>query len=227
MKMYRILLGLFSIISCQKNIDLHLQNNSSDNEKSKNEDSTYLFKTIGVGSLKNYNFPKEWRVNTYDDENSQVKKEDLDAQKRLEEIDYFNTIKGVKNEVLNVNYSSFIKKDSVLNLAKVDSLFVIDSRKTLNNKEIKIFKTVATLNNDQYDSPINIYKIDLVLFNKNNVVNSINIYSEIDFPYSTKQNICYLDETGQLFCRKFSIGEEKVINSGSYKVDSKKLFNIK
>lgn len=226
MKSYLILFSLFSILSCQKNSDLTLQNNSSDNEKSKTEDSTHVFKTIGVSSIKDYNFPKEWLVNTYDNESSQIKKADLDAQKKLEEIDYFNKIKGSKNEASTNNYSNFIKKDSLLNLSKVDSLFVIDSRKIKSDKEIKIFKTVATRIDDQYDTPINIYKIDLVLFDKNNIVNSINLYSEIDFPYSTRQNICCLDKNGQVFCRKFSIGEEKVISSGIYNVDSKKKFNI-
>lgn len=96
MKSYLILFSLFSILSCQKNSDLTLQNNSSDNEKSKTEDSTHVFKTIGVSSIKDYNFPKEWLVNTYDNESSQIKKADLDAQKKLEEIDYFNKIKGSK-----------------------------------------------------------------------------------------------------------------------------------
>jgi hypothetical protein len=67
----------------------------------------------------------------------------------------------------------------------------------------------------------------LILVDRSNVLNSINIYSEIDFPYTTKQNICFLDEDGKLFCRKFRIEEEKVFNNGSSFVDVKKIFNIK
>jgi hypothetical protein len=38
--------------------------------------------------------------------------------------------------------------------------------------------------------------------------------------------LCYLDKDGKLFCRKFSIEEEKVINNSSYFVDLKKLFQF-
>jgi len=227
MKTHLILLFLFGILSCQKNNELAVKTNSSENEKSETADSTHLFKTIGMSSIKDYDFPKEWRVDTYEAGKSQLGKKDLEAQKKLEEIDYFNKIKAVKNEISDTNYLQFVKKDSLLRLSKVDSLFVLDSRKVQGNRETKIFKTIATLNDDQYDAPITIYKIDMVLFDKNNVVNSINLYSEIDFPYSTRQNICYLDKNGKLFCRKFSIGEEKVVNNGSSEFDSKKIFNIK
>ncbi|WP_294288465.1 hypothetical protein [uncultured Chryseobacterium sp.] len=227
MKKYLILLSFFSILSCKKNTDLNVKNNSIEKKNLKNKDSVYLLKKIGVSEIENYDFPEEWRVNTYDDENIQLEKKDIQAQNQLDKIDYFNLIKGAKNEASNINYLNYIRKDSLLNLAKIDSLFLIDSRVLSDNRQIKIFKTIAKLENDNYDVPVNIYKIDLILVNKSNVLNSINIYSEIDFPYATRQNICFLDENGKLFCRKFRIEEEKVINNGSSSVNVKKMFNIK
>lgn len=227
MKKYVIILGVFSFCSCKKNDNLVIKNATQHQDIKKNNDSIIQFKTIGNIAIKNFVFPKEWSVNTYDDESIKLKKEDIDAQKKLEEVDYFNKIKGSKNENLNSNFSNFIKKDSLLNIAKVDSLFVIDSKFFDSDKKLLFLKTISTLDNGEYDSPINIYKIDMVLFNKTIPLKSINIYSEIDYPSETKQKICYLDQNGKLYCKQLKIEEGKVLFKSLKEIDTKKIFNLK
>lgn len=227
MKKYVIVLSVFSFFSCKKNANLLIKNDLQHQDIVKNNNSVIQFKTIGDIAIKKFVFPKKWIVNTYDDENIKLKKEDVDAQKKLEEVDYFNKIKGSKNENSNSNFSTFIRKDSLLNIAKVDSLFIINSKSLDDDKKLLFLKTISTLNNDEYDSPINIYKIDMVLFNKNIPVKGINIYSEIDYPSQTKQKICYLDENGNLYCKKFNIYEGKVLSESLKEIDTKKIFNLK
>ena len=111
MKNLIILITLLSIFSCKKNIANINQNNSLQGQFAKNKDSVFQFKSIGKSIIKDYNFPKEWKINTYDDENIILKKEDIEAQKRLEEIDYFNNLKNNKIEKSNKEFSDFVKKD--------------------------------------------------------------------------------------------------------------------
>ena len=72
-------------------------------------------------------FPKEWKVNTYDDENIKLEKKDINSSLKLEKSNYFYSIKGEKIPNKTIYYKSFIKNDSLMSLSKIDSLFVLDS----------------------------------------------------------------------------------------------------
>ncbi|REC60667.1 hypothetical protein DRF65_19685 [Chryseobacterium pennae] len=206
-------LSLF-IVGCKKN------GNSQDNntQLAQNKpDTAFQFKPIGLETIKDYSFPKEWKVNTYGEENVSLNNDDINYQSKLEKIDYFNRIKGGINEYSNPDYSNFVKQDSLLKLSKIDSLFITDSMKLNDGRKILAFKTVATLDSNEYEFPVKIYKVDIAIFEGNNTIQSENIFSEIDYPYTTKQNICYLDKNGNLDCKKFTIDEDKVYFDGTYK----------
>ena len=227
MRAYLISLCLLCIFSCKKNTKIVSSINLSQGKNIKNRDSSFQFKTIGISLIKSYDFPKEWSINTYEDSNIQLEKKDIEAQNKFEEIDYYNITSGSKIESINSNLTNFIKKDSLLSSAKIDSLFVVDSIILKNSKKILVLKSFATIDNDNFEYPIKIYKIDVVLFNKSTALNSINIYSEVDYPFSTKKNICYLDNKGKLYCKKFTIDEIKGYYDGFYYNDLNKIFNIK
>lgn len=211
-------------ISCKKSNTI--QDNNTQSTLSKT-DTTFQFKPIGLEAIKEYSFPKEWKVNTYSEENVSLNSDDINAQTKLEKIDYFNTIKGTKNEYTNPDYFNFIKQDSILKLSKIDSLFITDSTNLHDGRKLLAFKTVATLDSDEYEFHVKIFKVDLAIVKGKNILQSENIFSEIDYPYATKQNICYLDKNGNLECKKFNIDEDKVYFEGSYKKNLKKIFNIK
>jgi len=220
MKQILILLSLLSIFSCKKNTNLTLQNINSSKEQSLKRTDSLQFKPIGKKIVKEYDFPKEWTVNTYSEKNIKLEKEDIDAQNKFEEIDYFSEIKVNHNE--QTKYSAVIKKDSLLKLSHIDSLSVVDSYSFGNNKNIVVLRTVATLDDENYEIPLKIYKLDLVFFNKPNDFKTINMYSEINYPFSTVQNICYLNNDGKLYCKKFNIEEDKVYYKGQIQSDLRK-----
>ncbi|UCA59709.1 hypothetical protein KB553_22335 [Chryseobacterium rhizoplanae] len=211
-------------ISCKKSNTI--QDNNTQSTLSKT-DTTFQFKPIGLETIKEYSFPKEWKVNTYSEENVSLNSDDINSQTKLEKIDYFNTIKGTKNEYTNPDYFNFIKQDSILKLSKIDSLFITDSTNLHDGRKLLTFKTVATLDSDEYEFPIKIFKVDVAIFKGKNILQSENIFSEIDYPYATKQNTCYLDKNGNLECKKFNIDEDKVYFEGSSKKNLKQIFNIK
>ncbi len=120
-----LLILLFLIlISCRKFADGNLGKKHSITYVNNNE--SIIFKEIGNIKINEDEFPLSWKVNTYDDENFIISKKDEDYQKKFEQIDYFNNLK----EGLAVNsstFSTFIKKDSLLNLSDITSLNIIDS----------------------------------------------------------------------------------------------------
>ena len=218
-----LLLSLI-IISCKKSNTI--QDNNTQPTLTKT-DTTFQFKPIGLEAIKDYPFPKEWNVNTYGEENASLNNDDINSQSKLEKLDYFSSIKGTKNEYSNPDYLNFIKHDSILRLSKIDSLFITDSINLYDGRKILTFKTVATLDNGEYEFPVKIFKVDIAIFKGKNFLQGENIFSEIDYPYATKQNICYLDKNGNLDCKKFKIDEDKVYYDGSYKKKLKEIFSIK
>lgn len=218
-----ILLLFSGLISCRKTEDIQ---NTSALSTSDKLGTTFQFKPIGLSIIKDYSFPKEWKVNIYDHDATILSKDDIGYQTKLEELDYFETIKGGKNEYLNPEHLRFIKSDSLLKLSKIDSLFVVDSAPLSDGRKILTYKTMATLDDGQYEYPVKIYRVDIALFSGKNMLQTENIYSETDYPYATRENLCYLDKDGNLDCKKFSIDEEKVYYDGSYKKNLKKAFKI-
>ncbi len=88
-------------------------------------------------------------------------------------------------------------------------------------------KIIAERNDDKFEYPITIYRLDMILRNNDIQKQNINLYTEIDFPYLTKQKICYSDKNGEITCLKFSVEESKVIFEGKTKQNAKKIFNLK
>ncbi|MDR2236597.1 MAG: hypothetical protein LBE92_10765 [Chryseobacterium sp.] len=224
MKKYINIVFVFVIIiSCKK---LSKQSDSQNTKPIITENKKFMeFKEFGNVEITKEIFPVSWLINTYDNENIVISKKDKEYQKKFEQIDYFKNLKeGIKTN--DGKLLLFIKKDSLLNLSKIDSLNIIDS--TIINEQNKIYylKIIANRDDGKTEYPIDIYRLDMVLYNKGIPQKNINLYTEIDFPYLTKQNICYLDKYGQVTCSEFIIEEAKVTFKGRKNQDAKKIFNI-
>ncbi|MDQ0594783.1 hypothetical protein QFZ37_003152 [Chryseobacterium ginsenosidimutans] len=217
-----LIMMLFSIISCKKINFLSQIDNVQQSPKQKN----IKFKEFGNPNIQSEKFPTEWKINTYDDESTKISKSDEEVQKKFESLDYFKNLKTGKNSAFLRN-SSFVKKDSLLNLAKIDSLTIIDSTFVSNKDKIFYAKTIATLDDGKSEFPIGISRLDMILVEGNKVKNAINLYSETDYSYLTKQKNCYIDKNGAISCVNFIIDETKVSFKGSSKLNAKKIFNLK
>ncbi|WP_313376186.1 hypothetical protein [Chishuiella sp.] len=197
----------------------------NNNEGLSNDQEIIKFNTIGKSNIKTYSFPNEWFLDIYNN-NLTLKNEDIENQKKYEELEYFKDLKGVKDESTKPYFTYFKNKNDLLKNSIIDSLFIVDSIIIKNNRKILTFKTFATLDDNNYEFPLKIYNIDIVLFDGINTIQSENIYSEIVYPYYVKQNICYLDGEGNLYCKKFVIDEEKIYYKGFYEKELRKIFNL-
>lgn len=218
---YLLIPLLFGLISCKNENTSSTKNELIIKKQTKNE--SFYYKEFGNSLVETIDFPKEWEINTYQDTSKKIKKEDLDFQKKFNELDYFDDKSGKKISDKSFFYS-YIKNDSLLKLSKIESLSLLDS---LINNQKKIFyiKTSSVINSIDYEMPLVINKIDLVLFNKKTFIKSINLYMEVDYPYSSKQNVGYLNDNGILFYKKFRIDEDKTYYLGMYKTNLNEYFN--
>lgn len=150
------------------------------------------------------------------------KKEDLDYQKVFADLDYFDAING-KKLVDRSFFNTYVKNDSILRLSKIEKFDLLDSIE-INTKKIFYIKSKAVIDNGEYDMPLIINKIDLVMFNKSEFYKSINIYLELNYPYSTIQNLGYLSNKGILYYKKFKIDEDKTYYFGMSKINVDEYF---
>ncbi|MFH6966957.1 hypothetical protein [Flavobacterium sp. FlaQc-28] len=206
-------------------------NNKSENTSSgKNEvivdgqekNETIPYKEFGKSSILNIEFPKEWEINTYEDTVKKIKKEDLDFQNKFAALDYFKD-KGGKNVIDKTFFYNYIKNDSLLKLSKIESFSLLDSI-IINQKKLFYIKTSSSIDSQDYEMPLVVSKIDLVMFNKNEFNKSVNLFLEVDYPYSTKQNIGYLDNNGIVYYKKFKIDEDKTYYLGMSKINLNEYF---
>ncbi|TDO94967.1 hypothetical protein [Flavobacterium sp. 245] len=223
MRYLKLMIPLIVFTSCKKD---NISNNKNEliiEKQTKNE--SFHYKEFGKSLVENTDFPKEWEINTYQDTAKKIKKEYLDFQKKFNKLDYFDEKSGTK--ISNKSFfNSYIKNDSLLKLSKIESLSLLDSLVS-NQKKIFYIKTSSVINSIAYEMPLVINKIDLALFNKKTFIKSINLYMEVDYPYSSKQNIGYLNENGILFYKKFRIDEDKTYYLGISKTNLNEYFNKK
>jgi len=223
MRYLKLMIPLIVFTSCKKD---NISNNKNEliiEKQAKNE--SFHYKEFGKSLVESTNFPKEWEINTYQDTGKKIKKKDLDSQKKFNKLDYFDEKSGKK--ISNKTFfNSYIKNDSLLKLSKIESLSLLDSLVS-NQKKIFYIKTSSVINSIDYEMPLVINKIDLALYNKKTFIKSINLYMEVDYPYSSKQNIGYLNDNGILFYKKFRIDEDKTYYLGMSKTNLNEYFNKK
>lgn len=217
---YLLITVLIVLISCKKE-NTSSNKNELIEKQTKNESLHY--KEFGKSLVENTDFPKEWEVNTYQDTAKKIKKQDLDFQKKFNELDYFDERSGKKISDKSF-FNSYIQNDSLLKLSKIESLSLLDSLIS-NQKKMFYIKTSSVISSIDYELPLVINKIDLALFNGKSFIKSINLYMEIDYPYSSKQNIGYLNDNGILFYKKFRIDEDKTYYLGMTKTNLNEYFN--
>jgi len=220
---YLLITLLIAFISCKKENTSNDKNELIIEKQTKNE--SFHYKEFGKSLVESTNFPKEWEINTYQDIAKRIKKEDLDFQKKFNALDYFDEKSGKKISDKSF-FNNYIENDSLLKLSKIESLSLLDSLIS-NQKKIFYIKTSSVINSLDYEMPLVINKIDLALFNEKTFIKSINLYMEVDYPYSSKQNIGYLNNNGILFYKKFRVDEDKTYYLGISKTNLNEYFTKK
>lgn len=177
--------------SCNKHID---KNNSTE--------KVFQFMEIGRKDISEVQFPDYWNIQAYNDiEAPPITKEAHYFEEKLNDLDYFDSVKGrlIKTKIYN---NLLTKKNK-----KIDSLFVLDS---ISNKDItfvyiKSYKT----ENGNYEIPPTFQEIDLLIFSKSKFKEKVNIYSYQIYPYAVGMRLGYLNNQGDLFVKEFKTDEEK------------------
>ncbi|WP_312076614.1 hypothetical protein [Chryseobacterium sp.] len=185
-----VVLLIFLLISCK--------NSTETNPKITN--NQFHFIEIGLTEIKTTKFPTQWNVGSYD-ESPSISKEDIDLEQKLNDLDYFDSIKGksLKSKI----YDSLLKESN----QKIDSVFIIDSLSNKNTSFIYV-KSFKTLNDNSYEFPPKIHEIDILVFSKSKFKKKINIYSDKNFPFFVDLKLGYLDKKGNLYIRQFETDEE-------------------
>lgn len=186
------------IISCSKN------NSQKNIELSKTiiENEENQFKEIGDSLLISYDFPKHWYNQIYN-EGTPMSKNDSINQQKFDRLTFFDNIKGLKLKKIKPEYLENEKN------VKLDSAFVFDSLKLGNNKLLYI-KAYNTLLYSEYDFPPSQQNVDILFYYKNKFQKKINIYREINYPFSVNVKFGYLNKLGILNTKSFKIDEEGV-----------------
>lgn len=186
------------IISCSKN------NSQKNIELSKTiiENEENQFKEIGDSLLISYDFPKHWYNQIYN-EGTPMSKNDSINQQKFDRLTFFDNIKGLKLKKIKPEYLENEKN------IKLDSAFVFDSLKLGNNKLLYI-KVYNTLLYSEYDFPPSQQNVDILFYYKNKFQKKINIYREINYPFSVNVKFGYLNKLGILNTKSFKIDEEGV-----------------
>ncbi len=186
------------IISCSKN------NSQKNIELSKTiiENEENQFKEIGDSLLISYDFPKHWYNQIYN-EGTPMSKNDSINQQKFDRLTFFDNIKGLKLKKIKPEYLENEKN------IKLDSAFVFDSLKLGNNKLLYI-KAYNTLLYSEYDFPPSQQNVDILFYYKNKFQKKINIYREINYPFSVNVKFGYLNKLGILNTKSFKIDEEGV-----------------
>ena len=179
------------ISSCNKHIEI-------DNSTSK----IFQFTEIGRKEISEVKFPEYWNTQAHSDSEAlPMTKEALYFEKKLNDLDYFDSVKGrlIKTKIYN---NLLTKKNQ-----KIDSLFILDSisHKDITFVYIKSYKS----ENGNYEFPPTFQEIDLLIFSKCKFKEKLNIYSYRDFPYSVGMRFGYLDSQGDLYVKEFKVDEEK------------------
>jgi len=171
-------------------------------EKDKLTKKTFHFMEIGRKDISEVQFPDYWNIQAYSDsEAPPMTKEALYFEEKLNDLDYFDSVKGrlIKTKIYN---NLLTKKNQ-----KIDSLFVLNS---ISNKDItfvyiKSYKT----ENGNYEIPPTFQDIDLLIFSKSKFKEKVNIYSYRNYPYAVGMRLGYLNNQGDLFVKEFETDEEK------------------
>ena len=136
------------ISSCNKHIEI-------DNSTSK----IFQFTEIGRKEISEVKFPEYWNTQAHSDSEAlPMTKEALYFEKKLNDLDYFDSVKGrlIKTKIYN---NLLTKKNQ-----KIDSLFILDSisHKDITFVYIKSYKS----ENGNYEFPPTFQEIALLIFSK-------------------------------------------------------------
>lgn len=211
MRNYIALITILVSLSCTKtNIKVNETSNII-----KETPQQVKFRALGNKNLTLCNFPKHWVVQVFD-EGEPMTKEDSLHKKNMEQLDFFDDIKG--RLVKDNKYEKVLLEDN--KKEKVDSLFLIDSY-SIENKQIVYLKYYKTINDSNYDFPPSEKNIDVLIYDKNNLVKRLNVYSSKNYPSIVEKKIGYLDELGTLFMKTFEIDEEGVTSTTNKTINCK------
>ena len=214
---------IISLASC-KNNNSQVQEDAYSTETL---DSVFQFKEIGnLSSLDDYIFASEWKIDPYQNE-LELDEEDINAQEKLEEIDYFNKLKVERKLETDSKYFDFLKKDNFYKEAKIDSAFVINNNEFNNDVNVIAIKSYGNLLDQQYEMPVPITNVDLILLQKDSVLSSVNIYREVVYPYNVQLKIGFLNTDGNILIKSFEMDEQKVHYKKYQKENIIDLFQLK
>ncbi|OPC65924.1 MULTISPECIES: hypothetical protein [Weeksellaceae] len=211
MRNYIALITVLVFLSCTKtNVKVNDTSNTINETKQQ-----LKFRALGNKNLSLFNFPKHWTVQVFD-EGEPMTKEDSLYQKNMDQLDFFDDIKG-KSINDNTYKKALLDSDKK---EKIDSLFLIDSY-SIENKQIVYLKYYKTINDSNYDFPPSEKNIDVLIYDQNNLVKRLNVYSSKNYPSIVEKKIGYLDELGTLFMKTFEIDEEGVTSTTNKTINCK------
>lgn len=211
MRNYIALITILVFLSCTKN---NIKVNETCNTI-KETTRQLKFRPLGNKNLSLFNFPKHWTVQVFDEGESMTREDSL-HKKNMEQVDFFDDIKG-KSIKDNTYKKALLDNDKK---EKIDSLFLIDSY-SIENKQIVYLKYYKTINDSNYDFSPSEKKIDVLIYDQNNLIKRLNVYSSKNYPSIVEKKIGYLDELGMLFMKTFEIDEEGVTSTTNKTINCK------
>lgn len=181
------------ISSCNKKINSEIDHS---------EKETFQFTEIGRKAIPELKFPNYWNTQVYSDSEAlPMTKEARYYEDKLNDLDYFESIKGrlTKTKI----YDHLLTEKNQI----VDSLFILDSISNKNTSfiYIKSYKTET----GNYEFPPKFKEIDLLIFSDSKFKRKVNIYSYRDYPYAVGMRLGYLNRDGDLYLKEFEVDEEK------------------
>lgn len=188
---------VFVLQSCEKKNSKTSHFDTADSIK-----ESFQFTEIGRKEISVIKFPDYWNTQTYSDsEAAPMTKEAVYFEEKLNNLDYFDSVKGrmIKTQF----YNNFLTEKN----QKIDSLFVLDSisNKNISFVYIKSYKTEK----GEYDWPPTFQEIDLLIFSNSKFKNKVNIYSSQNYPFAVGLRLGYLNHEGDLSVKEFDTDEEK------------------
>ena len=181
------------LLSCDKKLNYEVENSTT---------KPFQFVEIGSKEICEIVFPESWDIRTYSDsEAPPMTKEAAYFEEKLNDLDYFESTKG------RIVKSKFYDKIFYKENQKIDSLFILDSISNKNTSfvYVKSFKT----ENGNFEFPLKLREIDLLIFFNSKLKEKINIYSYRDYPYAIGMRLGHLSDRGDLYLKDFEVDEEK------------------
>lgn len=202
------------LVSCSGNqATKHAQH---DDERIKTNIEDKQFNEVGDSLLVAYDFPEKWYNGVFD-EGHAMSKNDSVIQQKFDKLDFFDKINGKKKLGNNAGKEYMETKKNV----KIDSIIEFDSSKIGHNKLVYI-KSYKTFLDTTYDFPPTERSVDILFYHNNKFQKKVNVYKEVNYPFSVDVKLGYLNKNGILTTKKFEIYEESVNYIGTKTEDLNK-----